>query len=66
MFPLLPDRLLQIVKTRAGDDYTRDLEAWGARGLTLDRSNDLYSEVIDLWDGMRIESRARLSDHPDK
>jgi hypothetical protein len=54
-----------IVKTRAGDDYTRDLAAWGSRGLTLDRVNDSYSEVIELWDGTRIESNARLSDHHD-
>jgi hypothetical protein len=54
-----------ITKTRAGDNYTRDLEAWGARGLTLDRSSDLYSERIELWDGTRVESKARLSDHHD-
>lgn len=54
-----------IVKTRAGDDFTRDLEAWGSRSLTLDRANDSYSEVIELWDGTRIESKAPLSDHRD-
>jgi hypothetical protein len=52
-----------LVHTRSGDDYTRDLDAWGTRELTRDREQDLYREVIVLWDGTRIESTARLSDH---
>jgi hypothetical protein len=52
-----------ILDTTGGDDYTRDLEAWGKRGLTMDGEKDLYREVIELWDGTRIESTARLSDH---
>jgi hypothetical protein len=55
-----------IMKTRAGDDYTRDLEAWSTREMRLDRANDLYSETIELLDGTRIESKARLSDHHDR
>lgn len=51
--------------TTGGDDYTRDLEAWGQRALTKDSENGLYREVIELWDGTRIESTARLSDHHD-
>lgn len=52
--------------TTTGDDYTRDLVAWGKRELTMDREKDLYREVIELWDGTRIESTARLSDHRDR
>lgn len=54
-----------IVNTSAGDNYTADLAAWGKRALTLDREGDLYLERIELWDGTRIESKARLSDHRD-
>lgn len=54
-----------ILDTTGGDDYTRILEAWGKRELTKDSEKDLYREVIDLWDGTRIESTARLSDHHD-
>jgi hypothetical protein len=50
-------------KIKAGDDYTRDLEAWGTRSLHLDRENDTYRESIIVWDGTRITSTARLSDH---
>jgi len=31
----------------------------------MDREKDLYHEVVELWDGTRIESTARLSDHHD-
>lgn len=48
-----------------GDNYTQDLDAWGTLGRTMDRERDLYIEVIELWEGTRIESRARLSDHHD-
>ena len=54
-----------ILDTMSGDNYTRDLEAWGKRGLTMDKEKDLYHEVIELWDGTRIESSARLRDHRD-
>lgn len=53
------------VKSKGGDDYTRDLEAWGKRGLHRDRAADRYVETIELWDGTRIVSTARLSDHHD-
>lgn len=53
------------LKSKAGDDYTRDLEAWGRRSLHLDRVADEYREVIDLWDGTRIVSEAKLTDHHD-
>lgn len=52
-----------LVRIKAGDDYTWDLAAWGNRQLIIDRENGLYREVIDLYDGSRIESSARLSDH---
>lgn len=53
-------------KARGGDSFTRDLEAWGKLGQTFDDEHDLYREVIELWDGTRIESVARLSDHRGK
>jgi hypothetical protein len=52
-------------RLRTGDDYTRDLEAWGTRHLDIDERADRYEEVISLWDETLIESRARLSDHQD-
>lgn len=52
-----------VFATSGGDDYTRDLDAWGTRGLTRDREHDVYREDIVLWDGTRIVSTARLSDH---
>ena len=51
------------VKTVGGDSYTHDLEAWGRLGRTVDRENDVYREVIELWDGTRIESTASLANH---
>lgn len=54
-----------IQDTRTGDDYTRMLEGWGKRELTTDREKDRYREFIELHDGTRIESVARLSDHQD-
>jgi hypothetical protein len=53
------------VDARAGDDYTADLESWGRRDWTRDRERDLYREVIELYDGTRLESTARLRDHHD-
>jgi hypothetical protein len=50
---------------RSGDDYTRDLDAWGRLDRTQDRSADLYREAIELYDGTRITSTARLRDHHD-
>jgi hypothetical protein len=52
-----------MLDTSSGDNYTRKLQAWGKREVTKDRAHDLYREVIELWDGTRIESTARLSDH---
>jgi hypothetical protein len=52
-----------VLDTRGGDDYTRDLEAWGKRELTMDREHDVYREVIELYDGSRIVSTASLRDH---
>jgi hypothetical protein len=51
--------------TKSGDDYTRDLDAWGERTLEKDREHDLYRELIKLCDGSWLESTARLSDHHD-
>lgn len=55
-----------LAKLKGGDDYTRDLDAWGHRELVIDQEHDLYREVIELWDGTRIESRAALHDHPSR
>jgi hypothetical protein len=52
-----------IVDTQTGDSYTQRLEAWSQRELTFDRATDRYHELIELWDGTRIESSARLQDH---
>ena len=54
-----------IVDVLSGDDYTRMLEGWGRRELTKDRERDQYRELIELHDGTRIESVARLRDHHD-
>ena len=54
-----------VLDIRGGVEYTRDLAAWGKRQLTLDRETDLYREVIELFDGTRITSTARLTDHRD-
>jgi hypothetical protein len=48
---------------RSGDDYSHYLDAWGKRELIIDREHDLYREVIELFDGTRITSTARLADH---
>ncbi len=53
------------VDVRTGDDYTRDLAAWGKLERTKDRDGNLYREVIDLYDGTCITSTGRLSDHHD-
>jgi uncharacterized CHY-type Zn-finger protein len=52
-----------MVDTKSGDDYTRDLEAWGKRTLTKDRARDVYLEVIELYDGTAVSSTASLRDH---
>jgi hypothetical protein len=54
---------LKDVKT--GDDYTRDLQAWGGRTLESDSEHNQYREHITLYDGTVIESTARLSNHHD-
>lgn len=59
------DKGAWMVRVITGDDYTRDLDAWGHRELTLDRGQDQYGEVIELHDGTRIASSARLRDHCD-
>ena len=54
-----------LLDTASGDSYTSDLGAWGKLEQTKDREHDRYREVIDLWDGTRIISTARLTDHHD-
>lgn len=49
----------------AGDSYTRDLAGWGTRQLVTDTEAGTYLEIITLWDGTRICSSARLTDHRD-
>jgi len=48
---------------RTGDDYSRMLEGWGQLERSVDREQGRYREFIELPDGTRIESVARLSDH---
>ena len=50
---------------KAGDDYTRALQAWGERTFDRDRERDEYRELVNLYDGTVIESTARLSNHHD-
>ena len=50
---------------RTGEDYSRYLEGWGERVLDLDRAQDIYREVIKLYDDTRLVSQARLTDHRD-
>ncbi len=50
---------------RSGDDYSRLLEGWGERVLDLDREQNIYREVIKLYDDTRLDSKARLKDHRD-
>lgn len=50
---------------RTGDDYSWYLEGWGERVLEMDREQNIYREVIKLYDDTRLESNARLSDHHD-
>lgn len=52
-----------MTKLKTGDDYTRDLEAWGTRLLEVDRVRNVYREVITLYEGTRLESTAKLTDH---
>lgn len=40
-----------MLDTQGGDNYTRDLAAWGKRGLSKDREHDLYSEVSSSGTG---------------
>jgi len=54
-----------LIDQRVGDDYTKMLEGWGRLERTIDREHDRYRELIELHDGTRIESVARLSDHRD-
>jgi len=51
------------VDTRTGADFTHDLGAWGRLERTKDRGGDLYREVIELYDGTKLTSVARLRDH---
>ncbi|WP_157985260.1 hypothetical protein [Lentzea terrae] len=52
-----------IIEVKAGDEFTRDLNAWSRRELTIDRAQDRYREVVELYDGSRLESTAKLRDH---
>ncbi|WP_131784454.1 Com family DNA-binding transcriptional regulator [Protofrankia symbiont of Coriaria ruscifolia] len=52
-----------LMEVRDGADYTGDLQGWGERTLVCDREHDRYRELIVLYDGTRIESTAKLSDH---
>jgi hypothetical protein len=45
--------------TTGGDDYTRDLEAWGQRALTKD--SEKASIARSSSSGMELESRAQLA-----
>jgi hypothetical protein len=58
-----PERGSWLLKVRAGDDYTRDLGAWGTRELLRDKEQNRYRELITLYDGTKIESVAKLTDH---
>lgn len=50
-------------EVKAGDSFTRDLDAWGRRELVIDRAGGQYREVIELYEGSRLESSAKLRDH---
>jgi hypothetical protein len=50
---------------RTGDDYSRYLEGWGELVRDKDREQNIYREVIRLYDGTCLESKARLTDHHD-
>lgn len=52
-------------EAKDGDDFTRDLDAWGQRTLEKDREHNLYRELIKLYDGSWLESTAMLTDHHD-
>lgn len=54
-----------MVDVCAGDDYTRILEAWSKRTLTLDRVGNRYAETLELHDGTKLHSTAKLTDHRD-
>ncbi|MEV0598486.1 hypothetical protein AB0I82_04160 [Streptomyces sp. NPDC050315] len=54
-----------IMQIDAGDNYTRDLSAWGHRELAINREQNHYREVIELYEGSRIVSTAKLTDHMD-
>jgi hypothetical protein len=45
------------------DDFTRDLGAWARYWSEFDQATDRYCEVIELYDGCRIESVASLMEH---
>ncbi len=52
-----------LLDVKAGDCFTKDLNAWSHRELVLDREHDRYREVIELYEGSRLESTAKLCDH---
>lgn len=60
-----PDRSGWTRNFKSGDKYTRDLEGWGEYELETDREQNIYREVIKLYDGTRLVSRAQLTDHRD-
>ncbi len=51
--------------TTSGDDYTRDLGAWGHRTVDYDHEHNQYRELIKLYDGSQLESTAMLDNHHD-
>lgn len=52
-----------MVDAKVGDSLSGSLDAWGHRELVRDRGHDRYREVIVLYQGSRLVSTARLSDH---
>jgi hypothetical protein len=52
-------------EAKDGDDFTRDLAAWGQRTLEKDREHNLYRELIKLYDGSWLDSTAMLDNHHD-
>jgi hypothetical protein len=60
-----PDQSGWLKEAKDGDSYTRDLNAWGERTLQKDREHNLYRELIKLYDGSRLESTSKLTDHHD-
>lgn len=60
-----PERGGWLKDVSSGDSYTRDLDAWGSRKLEIDYDNNQFRELIELYDGSRLESTAMLDNHHD-